>query len=333
MHVVFFLDCISFVFGSEHELVGKFDCHRLSFASAGAVNNPAECERETARLRNFARHLVVCTTDAAGTDLHQRSDVANCGIKNLERIRAGCLHFFEGVIHNLAGSVFLSVPHDGIDETGESLRTVLEVGTPGADFFKRSTHRKLFWFLGSVTRATLAALLKTCRVEFAAHDGVLHTDVFHATATKKHHRVFLEVMAFAGNVGSDFHAVGEAHTGDLADSRVRFARGFGSHLGAHATLKGRWIVGRTILEGVEATRKSQDFRLAAFVLATLLRELIDGSHLEKEDPRWVKSTIPREILVCKYCCVLKVLSHGVYINVRRNTQENASATSCTGASP
>lgn len=307
VHVVFLLDCVALVLCGEHEFVGEFYRHRLSLASTGAVNEPAERECETACLRNFARHLVVCATNAARADFHERRDVTNCRIENLERVGAGRFHLFEGVVHNLARSVFLSVPHDGIDEPRERFRAVLEVRPPSAGFFKWASHKislNLLRLLGSVARASLAALLEAGGVEFAAHDGVLDADILHAAAAKKHDGVLLEVVSFARDVGSHFHAVSKADAGDLTDSGVRFARGLGSHLGAHTTLKRRRIEGRAVLKVVKATTKSQDFRLAAFVLATLLRELLDGSHLEKEDPRWVGVTIYK----CGHKCKQEVVA-------------------------
>ena len=91
-------------------------------------------------------------------------------------------------------------------------------------------------------------------------------------------------MSFARNVGRYFHAIRESHTGDFTDSGVWFAGSLRRYLRAHATLKGRREVRRTIFKRVKATTKSEDFCLPRFVFATLLGELLNGSHLEKEDP-------------------------------------------------
>ena len=139
-------------------------------------------------------------------------------------------------------------------------------------------------FLRSVARTCLAAFLKSGRIKLAAHDGVQHADVLHAASTQKNDRVLLKVVAFAGNIGRHFHAVREPHAGYLADGGIRLSRGLRGHLGAYAALERRRIVGRAVLKRVEAARKSEDLGFPRFVLSTSLRELVDGGHVEKEDP-------------------------------------------------
>jgi len=113
-----------------------------------------------------------------------------------------------------------------------------------------------FWALGTVARATTAALVDAGRVETTAHDSVAHTDVLDATTAKHDHGVFLEVVTLSRDVGGDFHAIRQAYASDLTDSRVWLARRLGSDARADTTFEGCRIEARAILEGIETTTKS-----------------------------------------------------------------------------
>jgi len=49
--------------------------------------------------------------------------------------------------------------------------------------------------------------------------------VLDAAAADQHHRVLLQVVAFAANVTRDFEAVGQAYARDLAQRRIRLFSG------------------------------------------------------------------------------------------------------------
>src|ERR1700758_954617 len=75
--------------------------------------------------------------------------------------------------------------------------------------------------LGAVLGAALLALTDTGTVERAAHRVITHSrQVLDAAAADQHHRVLLQVVAFAADVAGDFVAVGEADAADLAQRRV-----------------------------------------------------------------------------------------------------------------
>ena len=91
--------------------------------------------------------------------------------------------------------------------------------------------------LGAVLGAALAALGDAGAVERAAHGVVAHArQVLDAAAADQHHRVLLQVVAFAADVADDFVAVGQAHLGDLAQRRVRLLRRRGVDARADAAL-------------------------------------------------------------------------------------------------
>ena len=97
--------------------------------------------------------------------------------------------------------------------------------------------------------------------------------------------MFLEIVSFSWDVSSHFHAVGEANTSYLTDSGVRLAGSLRGHLGTNASLERRRIESRTILECIKTASKRRLARLRRFSLASFLGQLVDGGHLEKEDPR------------------------------------------------
>src|SRR6185312_1714555 len=98
--------------------------------------------------------------------------------------------------------------------------------------------------LGAVERAALLAVLHALRVEHAAQDVVADAGkVLHAAAADQDHRVFLQVVAFAGDVAHRLDARGQAHLGDLTQSRVRLLRGGGVDAGANTAALGAALQG------------------------------------------------------------------------------------------
>ena len=62
------------------------------------------------------------------------------------------------------------------------------------------------------------------RIERAADDVVTNAGkVLDATPAHQHDRMLLQVVPFTGDVSVDFATIGQAHAGDLAQRRVRFA--------------------------------------------------------------------------------------------------------------
>src|SRR5690242_6835289 len=83
-----------------------------------------------------------------------------------------------------------------------------------------------------VLGAALFPILHALGIQHAADDVVAHTgQVLHTTAADQHHRVLLQVVALAGNVGGDFHRIAQAHAGDFAQRGVRLLGRLGTHVG------------------------------------------------------------------------------------------------------
>src|SRR6187549_1990947 len=129
--------------------------------------------------------------------------------------------------------------------------------------------------LDAVAGARLLAVGDAGGVERAAHDLVADArQVLDATTPDQDHRVLLQVVPLARDVGGDLHAVGQAHTRDLAQGRVRLLRGHRGDAGADAApLRG----GDTLLIALarlEARRRGLLLR----ALAALANELVRVRH-------------------------------------------------------
>src|ERR1700746_3940317 len=91
--------------------------------------------------------------------------------------------------------------------------------------------------LGAVLGAALLALTDAGTVERAAHRVITHSrQVLDAAAADQHHRVLLQVVAFAADVAGDFVAVGEPDAADLAQRRIGLLRRRGVDACADAAL-------------------------------------------------------------------------------------------------
>ena len=112
----------------------------------------------------------------------------------------------------------------------------------------------------------LAAGFHPGGVQGAPHNMVTDTrKVLDAAAAHQDHRVFLERVALARDVGADLNAIRQPDAGDLAQSRVRLLRRGGVHARAHAPL-------------LRAVLQRRALALDGFDLARLAHELIDGRH-------------------------------------------------------
>src|SRR5580693_218213 len=121
--------------------------------------------------------------------------------------------------------------------------------------------------LGAVAAASLLAVLDTLGVEGTADDLVPHTgQVLHTAPTHQHHRVLLQVVAFAGNVRRDLDLTRQLHTRDLPKRRVRLLRSGGVHASAYATT-------------LRAALQSRGLDLGDLVPATLADQLLNGWQL------------------------------------------------------
>ena len=89
---------------------------------------------------------------------------------------------------------------------------------------------------GAVLGAALVAAVDSGGVECTADEVVAYArEVLDASTADEYDGVLLEVVAFAGDVGVDFLAVGEADAGDFTHCGVRLLRRGGVDTHADAT--------------------------------------------------------------------------------------------------
>ena len=136
--------------------------------------------------------------------------------------------------------------------------------------------------LRSIPRPRLAALIDAEGIEDAADDLVADAgEVADTAAADEHNGVLLQVMAFTGDIGGQFLAVGQADTGDLPQSRVRLLGGHRADLKADAALggtafeEGRLRLGRLLFprftDELVDRRHSEQTRIAVMTGAGLRR--------------------------------------------------------------
>ena len=129
--------------------------------------------------------------------------------------------------------------------------------------------------LDSVAGAGLLAIGDAGRIQGAPDNLVTNTrQVLDSAASDEDDGVFLQVVPLTGDVRSDFHAVGEAHTGDLPQSRVRLLRSNGGNTSTDATTLRCGDLLLVSLTGLET--RSGHFLLG--LLAALAYELIGIRH-------------------------------------------------------
>jgi hypothetical protein len=103
-------------------------------------------------------------------------------------------------------------------------------------------------------------------------------EVLNPAAPYQNHRVFLEIVAYAGNIGGYFCAVGKPDTGDLAEGRIGL---FGSN--RHNTGANTPFL-RTRL-------KSWGLRVRGNLLPPETNQLINSRH-ELKTPYKIENTPP-----------------------------------------
>src|SRR5437773_2720885 len=125
----------------------------------------------------------------------------------------------------------------------------------------------LFRSLRSVLRSALHAPLNADRVERAADDVITDArQVLHAAAPNEHQRVFLQVVAHAGNISRHLDAVRQADARHLAQRGVRLLGRLREDANADTTFLRAVLQGRT-------------FRFADDFLPSGTNELTDGGHI------------------------------------------------------
>src|SRR3989344_7402157 len=135
--------------------------------------------------------------------------------------------------------------------------------------------------LGTVETSALLPVLDAFGIQDAADDVVPDSrKVFHAASADEDDAVFLEVVSLSHDVGIHFVTIRQTHTGDFAESGVRFLRrhrrDFQTHpaAGRRSLLQGDHFG----LEGVPGELEGRRLRFFLHGAARPVDELVNGGH-------------------------------------------------------
>src|SRR5579864_1458020 len=200
--------------------------HRILRARPGARDQPADRQRLAAFRPHLDRYLIGGAADAPRANLDRRADITERIMKHADRVLAATpLNTVERAIDNPLGGGLLALVHQAIHELGHDNVAEFRIRLDFA--FDRSAaagHRfaSLSRPLGAVFRTALAAVFDALGVVGAADDVIAHArQILDAAAADQHDRMFLQIVALAGDVAGDLEPVGETDARDLAQSRVR----------------------------------------------------------------------------------------------------------------
>ena len=94
--------------------------------------------------------------------------------------------------------------------------------------FLANVYRILLFVLGTfctVLATSLLSVSNACSIQYASDNVITNTrQVSNSATTNKNYAVFLQVVAFSGNIASTFFTVGTSDSRDFTESRVRFFR-------------------------------------------------------------------------------------------------------------
>src|SRR5689334_10989876 len=141
-------------------------------------------------------------------------------------------------------------PSHIIEQMNFSTSVELNTGSAGTS---RSSTRLLLGIpnlrlrsLGPVLRTALLAVCNAGGIQRSADHVIAHTgQILHTAAADEHDRMFLEIVAYAGDIGGHFNPVGKADAGYFTQRRVRLLGGGGVDTGANTTFLGAALQRRT----------------------------------------------------------------------------------------
>jgi hypothetical protein len=115
--------------------------------------------------------------------------------------------------------------------------------------------------------------------EVAFPETNLVSKVLNTAAADQNNGVLLQVVANTGDVSGNFHTIGQTHTSDLTQCRVRLLGGSGTNGSANATLLGGRQAGSLVLQGVQTSLQSRCGGLVGGLLTAAADQLIKSRHL------------------------------------------------------
>ena len=120
---------------------------------------------------------------------------------------------------------------------------------------KEMIYKKTFvWSFITIKGSRLFAFFHSLGIQHATNNVISYSNQVLYPSTAKHdHRVFLQVMSFAGNISGHFHAISQANSGDLTQSRVWLFRSSGGNLGTDSPLERRRKKHRPVFQNIKST--------------------------------------------------------------------------------
>src|SRR5688572_30539681 len=251
------------VVGRVQQLGTEAVGHGLLRTAAGGLDDPADRQRLSALRADLDRHLVGRAADAAGAHLEVRLHIVQGIVEGLHRVGLRLLlDLSQGAVDNGLGSRLLAGIHQRVDELGDHQIAKLGIRQNFALLGSVTTgHRDLSLLrpLGAILGTALLAVLDALGIERAADDVIANAgQVLHTAATDHDDGVFLQVVAFAGNVGRDFKAVGETDARNLAQGGVRLLRRRRIDAGADAALLRAGLQGRNLVARLQRRARVSD---------------------------------------------------------------------------
>src|SRR5208283_49859 len=336
MCVFALLDPAAAIGGCVEDFGGQPLFHRLFAARARRRNQPSHRQRIAPHRAHLARHLVVGAADPARAHLDGGTNIVE---RAFEDDQAVFLRAFgdeiERVIKDLLGERLLAAFHHDVHELRDGAVVILGVRRNFADAnLSFARHITLLGFLRPVLGTALAPLLHADRVEGAANHVIANArQIAHATAANQHHRMLLQVVSDARDIGIHLDPVGQPHACDLAQRGVGLLGRRRLHLRAYAALLRRAFErARLNLEALFHARLSDQLIYRRHVKILVLGFSLPFRPAYPSDVRRLSSPLGARIAPAR-CAGLPLGGRGVQTNPPRTLTPLGETSLCTGPDP
>jgi hypothetical protein len=216
------------------------------------VDNPPHTESFPPGFPDFYRHLIGSAAHPAALYLYGRLYIIERLEEYLQRLFFGLLlKNSQRVMHDPEAYGTLAFPHHAVNEFGNYNAVIpgIRHNAP-VNGLLFAAHNLLSLSLrpfGAVLRAPPLAVFYTQGILGPADNMITDTGkILDTAAPNQNHRVFLEVMPDAGNIGGYFSPMRETHTGDRPEGRFRLLGGHGHDTGTYSPLLRTGLEGRRL---------------------------------------------------------------------------------------
>ena len=213
---------------------------------AGGLYHPPHGKGHSPLGPDLCRHLVRGAADTSGPHLQHRRGVTDSLLEHLQRRSVRLLfHDVQGALDDALRDRLLAFPHYLVNESAQLDAAIPDVRWNYSLFSSSTTGHILIstllrlggtgLSLGAVLASSASPSVDACRVQRTTYHVVSNAgQVFNTSPAYQHDGVLLQVVAFAGNVGCHFHAVGKPYPGYFSKGGVRLFRCLRPHLNTNA---------------------------------------------------------------------------------------------------